>query len=78
MSDEEFCALGLPGIVYVRPTTMAEIIKESPEVPVDGHEPTEVIFSVHRANGERLAVLTDRGSAFAAALAHDLCPVSVH
>jgi hypothetical protein len=33
---------------------------------------------VHRADGERLAVLTDKESAVAAALAHELAPVSVH
>jgi hypothetical protein len=33
---------------------------------------------VHRADGERLAVMMDRNSAVAAALAHELAPVSVH
>ena len=31
---------------------------------------------MHRADGERLAVSTDRDSAVAAALAHELAPVS--
>jgi hypothetical protein len=33
---------------------------------------------VHRADGARLAVLGDRDAAIAAALAHELAPVSVH
>jgi hypothetical protein len=33
---------------------------------------------VFRADGARLAVLTDKDAAVAAALAHELAPVSVH
>jgi hypothetical protein len=33
---------------------------------------------VCRADGERLAVMIDRDTAIAAALAHELAPVSVH
>ena len=40
--------------------------------------PDQILYAVHRADGERLAVLTDRDSAISAALAHDLAPVSVH
>jgi hypothetical protein len=47
---------------------------------VEGFEldPNQTLYAVHRANGERLAVLVDRESAMAAALAHELAPVSVH
>jgi hypothetical protein len=47
---------------------------------VEGFEldPNQVLYAVHRADGERLAVLTDKQSAVAAALAHELAPVSVH
>ena len=41
-------------------------------------EPDQVLYAVHRADGERLAVLTDKDAAMAAALAHELAPVSVH
>jgi hypothetical protein len=41
-------------------------------------EPDQIVYSVHRANGERLAILTDRETAYAAAIAYDLAPVSVH
>ena len=36
------------------------------------------LFAVHAADGERLAVMLDRETAFAAAVAHELAPVSVH
>jgi hypothetical protein len=41
-------------------------------------DPEAILYAVHGADGERLAVMMDRESAFAAALAHALEPVSVH
>ena len=41
-------------------------------------DPRQMLYAVHRADGERLAVMTDRETAIAAALAHELAPVSVH
>ena len=41
-------------------------------------DPDQTLYALHRADGARLAVLADRESAFAAALAHELAPVSVH
>jgi hypothetical protein len=40
--------------------------------------PEQTLYALHGANGVRLAVLADRESAYAAALAHELAPVSVH
>jgi hypothetical protein len=79
-SKEAFAALGGPDRVYVRPISAAEILAE-PEVRItEGVEidPHQVLYAVHRADGERLAVMTDRETAVAAALAHELAPVSVH
>ena len=75
-----FASLGGPHLVYVREVSGAEVIASAPpEVVRDsGVEPSQTLYAVHRANGERLAVLADRASAFAAALAHELAPVSVH
>ena len=36
------------------------------------------LLTGQRADGERLAVMLDRDTAFAAAVAHELAPVSVH
>jgi hypothetical protein len=61
-------------IVYVRPVTVADL-------PDDLREqigPVETVYSVHRPDGERLALVRDRALAFVLARQHDLAPVSVH
>ena len=80
LSTEAFAALGAPNLVYVRPVSGAEILASVPMAQAQGFElsPEQILYAVHRADGERLAVLTDRDSAVAAALAHELAPVSVH
>lgn len=80
LSMEAFAALGAPDLVYVRPVKAADILASVPSAQVQGFEldPNQTLYAVHRADGERLAVLTDRASAVAAALAHELAPVSVH
>lgn len=77
---EAFAALGAPDLVYVRPIKAADILASTPVSEADGFtlDPEQTLYAVHRADGERLAVLTDRESAVAAALAHELAPVSVH
>jgi hypothetical protein len=79
-STEAFAALGGPNLVYVRPIRAKDILGETQVQMGDGFNlnPDQILYSVHRADGERLAVLTDRDSAISAALAHDLAPVSVH
>jgi hypothetical protein len=80
LTNEAFAALGGPELVYVRPVTGAEIIASAPEAALAHVElaPDQLLYAVHRADGERLAVMSDRDSAVAAALAHELAPVSVH
>lgn len=80
LSMEAFAALGAPHLVYVRPIKAAEIIASTPAAQIESFEldPEQTLYAVHRADGERLAVLTDKDSAMAAALAHELAPVSVH
>jgi hypothetical protein len=80
LSIEAFAALGAPDLVYVRPVSGAEILASVPTAQAKGIDlaPDQTLYAVHRADGERLAVLTDRDSAMAAALAHELAPVSVH
>jgi hypothetical protein len=80
LTPEAFAALGAPDLVYVRPIKAAEIIASAPAAEVQGFEldPEQTLYAVHRADGARLAVMTDKHSAVAAALAHELAPVSVH
>ena len=80
ISPQDLAALGGPTLVYVRPVMGAEILASTPTGHVEGFDlrPDQILYAVHRADGERLAVLEDRDAAVAAALAHELAPVSVH
>jgi len=80
LSKEAFAELGGPDLVYVRPIKASEILANVPGGEVEGFKlhPEQTLYAVHRADGQRLAVLTDKDSAMAAALAHELAPVSVH
>src|SRR5690349_18611258 len=62
LTTEAFAALGAPHLVYVRPTKAAEIIASTPAAQIESFEldPDQILYAVHRADGERLAVLTDR------------------
>ena len=79
-SPQDFIALGGPNLVYVREVSAAEILADAPAQVREtiGVDPEQTLYAVHRGDGERIAVLGDRDSAFAAALAHELAPVSVH
>lgn len=80
LTTEAFAALGAPNLVYVRPVSAAEIIASVPSSQIEGFhlDPEQTLYAVHRADGERLAVLTDKDLAMAAALANEMAPVSVH
>ncbi|HEX7945143.1 MAG TPA: DUF1150 family protein [Phenylobacterium sp.] len=80
LTTEAFAALGAPNLVYVRPIKAAEILATTSADQIESFEldPDQTLYAVHRADGERLAVLTDKDAAMAAALAHELAPVSVH
>jgi hypothetical protein len=80
LTTEAFAALGGPNLVYVRPIKAAEIMADTPLEQIRGFDlkPDQTLYAVHRADGARLAVLGDKDSAVAAAVAHDLAPVSVH
>ncbi len=78
-TSEAFAALGAPDLVYVRPIKAAEILADVPEGVEDFNlSPEQTLYAVCRADGARLAVMIDRDTAIAAALAHELAPVSVH
>ncbi len=85
LNEAAFAALGAPNLVYVRETTLADLLGSTPLAEVQGFEiegveipADQTVFSVHGADGVRLAVVTDRVTAYAAARAHALTPVSVH
>jgi hypothetical protein len=80
LSPEAFAALGAPELVYVRPVTGAEILADTPIEHIRGFhiDPHQVLYALHGADGSRLAVMTDKASAVAAAEAHELAVVSLH
>jgi hypothetical protein len=80
LTNEAFAALGAPDLVYVREVKAKEVLGADEQDALErfSHDPDQTLYALHRADGARLAVLADRESAFAAALAHELAPVSVH
>ena len=65
-------------LVYVRQVSPETLIAEG-AMPADAHLPKGLkLYAVHLADGRRIAVMDDRERAFAAAVQHDLVPVSVH
>ena len=77
---DEFKALGAPDLVYIREIKARDVLGSVEVESVQGFsiDPDQTLYAVHSAAGERLAVLIDKQSAFAAAAAHELAPVSVH
>ncbi len=80
LTNEAFAALGAPNLVYVRAVRAADILAGLPPHALSQVDvlPEQTLYALHGADGVRLAVLADRESAYAAALAHELAPVSVH
>ena len=79
LSQEAFAALGAPQLVYVRSMTAADALADQPHAVEEAElSPGQIVYVVHRADGVRLAIVSDRDQAYAAALAYDLAPVSVH
>lgn len=80
LTNEAFAALGGPDLVYVREVKAKEVLSGAFSETIESYslDPDQTLFALHRADGARLAVLADRDSAYAAALAHELVPVSVH
>lgn len=62
-------------MVYIREVDITEL----PDELKDEVEGAEQLFAVHAASdGERLALVKDRGLAFALARENDYAPVTVH
>lgn len=80
VTKEDLRGMGAPDLVYVREVRVSDVIEDVQIAEVKGLsiDPEATLYAVHGADGERLAVLMDRDSAFATAVAHELEPVSVH
>ena len=80
ITPKDFIALGGPNLVYVREVSASEILADALS-RFERRSPSRRNRRSMRctaATASGLAVLADRDSAFAAALAHELAPVSVH
>ena len=71
MTREDFADLGAPDLVYVREIRAADILADTPVAAIQGLsiDPEATLYAVHGADGERLAVMMDRETAFATAVA---------
>jgi hypothetical protein len=80
LTTEAFAALGAPDLVYLRAVTGAEILANTPAENIRGFhiDPDQLLYAMHGADGARLAVMTDKATAMAAAQAHELAVVSLH
>jgi hypothetical protein len=67
-------------ICYVRPVLAAEVRDEiEREADKDIHFSDDaVLYALHAADGSRIALMSDRAIAFAAAKQHEMLPVSLH
>ena len=61
-------------IVYVRSILVADLPEDMREQIGD----LDVVYAVHGADGQRLALVADRKLAFHLARQHDATPMSVH
>jgi hypothetical protein len=63
-----------PKIVYVREVA----VRDLPDALREQAGDLDVIWSVHAADGQQLALVADKALAFQLARQHDVTPVSVH
>lgn len=73
-STFDFANLNEDRLVYVRPVLVADLPADVREQVED----TDILYAVHRADGERLALVKNRGLAFTLARHNDFAPVAVH
>lgn len=81
MTQREFAELGGRKLVYVRAVMVRDVkddlLDEGGDALFEAPEDA-TLYSIHSADGERIALVGDRDLAFAAARQHEMNPVSVH
>ncbi|HPE30570.1 MAG TPA: DUF1150 domain-containing protein [Parvularculaceae bacterium] len=81
MTAQEFAELGGRKLVYVRAVLARDVLDDlvnDEGEPIADVPEDATLYSVHAADGERIALVGDRDLAFAAARQHEMNPVSVH
>ena len=66
-------APGAERIVYIRSVSIEEVPEQA-----RAQVPGDALYAIHDSDGNRLALVADRGLAFAVARQHDMTPVSAH
>ncbi len=81
LTQREFAELGGRKLVYIRAVVARDVMEDlrddDGDISFEVHE-EDVLYSVHSAGGERIALVGDRELAFAAARQYEMNPVSVH
>ena len=73
-SKYDFSHYDTDGLVYIKTVEASDLpLKLQQEV-----EPGKTLYSLHRPDGERMAIVQDRKLAFMLAHEHDLTPLTVH
>lgn len=65
-------------IVYVKPVPISDLPEEVQEEARAQAGGAEVLYAVHREDGEQLALVADRELAYILARENDLSPVALH
>jgi hypothetical protein len=79
LTSQDFAALGAPSLVYLREIRAGDALADSPMALEEHHlKPDQMLYAVYGADGQRLALMSDREEAVAACVANELAPVSVH
>jgi hypothetical protein len=78
ISKDALAALGGTEVVYIREISGADFVAQNVLPTNIRIDPEAVLYSVHAADGSRLAVTDSRSAALAAARDHELQPVSLH
>ena len=81
VSAQELAEMGGRKLVYIRPVQAGDVTEYL--MDDDGYVTYDLpddatLYSVHAADGERLALVGDLDLAFAAARQHEMNPVNVH
>lgn len=81
LSPRELAELGGRKLVYIRAVIARDVMEdlrdEEGDIDFDVQD-EDILYSVHSAEGERIALVGDRELAFAAARQYEMNPVSVH
>lgn len=81
VTSGELAALGGRKLVYIRAIPASDVLDDLEEAVGEGElefDANATLYSVHAADGERIALVGDRDIAFAAARQYEMNPVSVH